>query len=175
MRGHSRKKVCDRAGVSVAEKKVGNKENASVGEKNVRHEENASAGEKNVRDWMHEGVISCRRETPVEEVARTMETEDISALVVVDDQGDAVGVISRTDLVNARFIQPYLKHWRGMTAEHLMSNPVISVSPDTSINEAARRLHEKRIHRLVVVEELAGHIRPIGILSVTDLAKHAGD
>jgi CBS domain-containing protein len=49
------------------------------------------------------------------------------------------------------------------------------VSPDTGINEAVRRLREKRIHRLVVVEESAGHIRPVGILSVTDLAKHAGD
>ena len=131
--------------------------------------------EMKVRDWMHEGVIACQRDTPVEEVAKTMETKDISALVVVDDQGDAIGVISRTDLVNARFVQPYLKHWRGMTAEHLMSNPVISVSPDTGIDVAVRRLQEKRIHRLVVVEESAGHIRPVGILSVTDLAKHAGD
>jgi CBS domain-containing protein len=131
--------------------------------------------EKKVRDWMHQGVITCRRDTPVEEVAKTMEAKDISALVVVDDQGDAVGVISRTDLVNARFVQPYLKHWRGMSADHLMSNPVISVSPETGINEAVRRLQEKRIHRLVVVEESMGHMRPVGILSVTDLAKHAGD
>jgi CBS domain-containing protein len=131
--------------------------------------------EKKVREWMHQGVITCRRETPVEEVARTMEQKDISALVVVDEQGDAVGVISRTDLVNARFVQPYLKHWRGMNAEHLMSKPVISVGPDTGVNEAVRRLQEKRIHRLVVVEEASGHIRPVGILSVTDLAKHADE
>lgn len=124
---------------------------------------------------MHEGVITCRRDTPVEQVAKTMEAKDISALVVVDDQGDAAGVISRTDLVNARFVQPYLKHWRGMTAEHLMSNPIISVSPDTGIEAAVRRLQEKRIHRLVVVEESAGHTRPVGILYVTDLAKRAGD
>ena len=124
---------------------------------------------------MYEGVITCRRDTPVEQVAKTMEAKDISALVVVDDQGDAAGVISRTDLVNARFVQPYLKHWRGMTAEHLMSNPIISVSPDTGIEAAVRRLQEKRIHRLVVVEESAGHTRPVGILYVTDLAKRAGD
>jgi CBS domain-containing protein len=146
-----------------------------MAKKGVRDKKDTSTGEKKVRDWMHKGVVSCRGDTPVQEVAKTMETKDISALVVVDDQGDAVGVISRTDLVNARFIQPYLKHWRGMTAEHLMSNPVISVSPDTGINEAVRRLHEKRIHRLVVVEESAGHIRPVGILSLTDLAKHTGD
>ena len=84
-------------------------------------------------------------------------------------------MISRTDLVNARFIQPYMKHWRGLNAEHLMSKPVISVAPETTIDEAVQLLNEKRIHRLVVVEKASDHVRPIGILSVTDLAKHVGD
>ena len=128
-----------------------------------------------VRDWMHEGVVTCRSDTSVEEIAATMEEKDISALVVVSESGDAIGVISRTDLVNARFVEPYLKHWRGMAAEHLMSKPAISVSPNTEIAEAARILHEKNIHRLVVVERSGDHIRPLGILSVTDLARHVGE
>ena len=127
-----------------------------------------------VRDWMHRGVITCRPDTSVDEVAETMDAKDISALVVVDEAGDARGVISSTDLVNARFVRPYFKHWRGLTAEHLMSKPVISVSPDTGIKEAVDILEARRIHRLVVVEESAGHVQPVGILSVTDLAKHVG-
>ena len=124
---------------------------------------------------MHPGVITCRPDTPVDQVAITIDEKDISALVVVDEADNAIGVISRTDLVNARFIQPYLKHWRGMSAEHLMSKPVISVSPDTRIKEAVAVLQERRIHRLVVVEQHAGRVRPIGILSVTDLARHMGE
>lgn len=131
--------------------------------------------DRQVQDWMHRGVISCRPETPVAEVAQVMEKYDISALVVTDETGDAVGVISRTDLVNARFIQPYMKHWRGLYAEHLMSKPVISVLADTSVDEAVQLLHEKKIHRLVVVEKSGGHVRPVGILSVTDLARHVGE
>jgi CBS domain-containing protein len=124
---------------------------------------------------MHRGVITCRPETPLEEVAAAMEANDISALVVVRDSGDAIGVISRTDLVNARFIQPYMKHWRGLNAEHLMTKPVISVAADTTVNEAVQLLNEKRIHRLVVVEKASGHVRPVGILSVTDLARHVAE
>lgn len=124
---------------------------------------------------MHSGVITCHPETPVAEVAETMYANDISALVVVNDNNDALGVISRTDLVNARFIQPYMKHWQGLNAEYLMTKPVISVAADTTINEAVELLNEKHIHRLVVVEKVNGHIRPVGILSVTDLAKHVGD
>jgi CBS domain-containing protein len=131
--------------------------------------------EQTVREWMHPGVITCRPDTPVDQVAITMDEKDISALVVVDEADNAIGVISRTDLVNARFIQPYLKHWRGMSAEHLMSKPVISVSPDTRIKEAVAVLQERRIHRLVVAEQHAGRVRPIGILSVTDLARHMGE
>jgi CBS domain-containing protein len=116
---------------------------------------------------MHRGVVTCHPQTPVAEVAATMDAKDISALVV--------GVISRTDLINARFVQPYMKHWLGLNAEHLMTKPVISVLPDTTINEAVQMLSEKRIHRLVVVEKASGHLRPIGILSVTDLAKHVSD
>ena len=89
--------------------------------------------DKMVRDWMHRGVITCRPETPVADVAETMERNDISALIVIGDAGDTLGVISRTDLVNARFIQPYMKYWRGLNAEHLMSKPVISVTADTTI------------------------------------------
>lgn len=129
--------------------------------------------EKTVRDWMHKGVISCAPRTSIEEVVKVIDARDISALVVVNAEGEAVGVISRTDLVNSRFVQPYLRHWRGMVAEHLMSRPVISVTPDTPVSAAAHLLHAKRIHRLVVVEQESGHVRPVGILSVTDLAKHA--
>ncbi|HXF75824.1 MAG TPA: CBS domain-containing protein [Methylomirabilota bacterium] len=131
--------------------------------------------DRKVQEWMHRGVITCRPETPVVEVAALMERHDISAVVVTDENHDVVGVISRTDLVNARFIQPYMKHWRGLNAEHLMSRPVISVSADTSIDEAVQLLHEKKIHRLVVVDKSEGRIRPVGILSVTDLARHVGE
>ena len=128
-----------------------------------------------VGDWMHRGVITCQPETPVAELAATMDARDVSALVVIGESGDALGVISRTDLVNARFIQPYMKHWRGLNAEHLMTKPVISVAADTTIDEAVQMLNEKHIHRLVVVEKESGHLRPVGILSLTDLAKHVRD
>lgn len=125
-----------------------------------------------VRDWMHVGVISCRPDTSADEVADTMKAHDVSALVVVDDGGYAVGVISRTDLVNAVFVQPYLRHWRGMTARHLMSSPVVSVMGETAVDEAIKLLHERKIHRVVVTEPEGDRARPIGILSITDVVRH---
>ena len=129
---------------------------------------------RKVRDWMHHGVISCLPDTPIDEVAARMEDRDVSALVVVDDSGAAIGVISRTDLVNARFIQPYLKYWRGMTARHLMTAPVVAVRPDALLVDAIELLRARRIHRLVVTESTPAGERPIGILSTTDIARLHG-
>lgn len=127
-----------------------------------------------VRHWMHEGVITCTPDTPVTEVADTMNVHDISALVLVDKEGYAVGVISRTDLLNATFVQPYLRHWRGLAARHLMSSPVISVGAETPIEEAMTLIRDRKIHRVVVTEAKGGRERPIGILSVTDLVRRLG-
>jgi CBS domain-containing protein len=122
-----------------------------------------------VRDWMHEGVVTCRPDTGVAEVARTMRAHHISALVVVGDDGLAQGVISRTDLANVSFVEAYLAHWRGMEARHLMTTPVVSVRPDTQVSEAIDLLRKRRIHRLVVTEPAGTGERAVGILSMTDV------
>jgi CBS domain-containing protein len=123
---------------------------------------------------MHHGVIACSPATAADEVAMSMSAHDISALVVVDADGYAVGLISRTDLVNATFVQPYLRHWRGLSARHLMSSPVISVREDTPVETAIALMRERKIHRVVVTVTEGGRERPIGILSVSDVVGRLG-
>jgi CBS domain-containing protein len=130
--------------------------------------------EAQVRDWMHPGVITCSPDTPAEEVAGAMAAHDISALVVVDADGYAVGLISRTDLVNATFVQPYLRHWRGLSTRHLQSSPVISVPEDMPVERAIALIRERKIHRVVVTVAEGGRERPVGILSVTDIVGRLG-
>jgi CBS domain-containing protein len=103
-----------------------------------------------------------------------MAAHDVSALVVVDAEGYAAGLISRTDLVNATFVEPYLRHWRGLCARHLMSSPVISVPEDTPVERAIALIRERKIHRVVVTVSEGGRERPIGILSVTDIVGRLG-
>jgi CBS domain-containing protein len=127
-----------------------------------------------VRDLMHEGVVSCAPEATVEQVATRMRERAISALVVVRD-GIAVGVISRTDLVNSAFIQPYLRYWHGLTAGHLMTSPVVSIRPEAPLAEALALLRSRQIHRLVVTQPSSTGERPVGILSLTDIVRALGD
>lgn len=124
-----------------------------------------------VGEVMHHGVLTCRRDTPIQDVARIMSENDVSALVVVDDEGHMVGLVSRTDLVNARLYEQYWKHWRGLTASHVMVTDVVSVRMDDTTQLASKLMMERRIHRVVVVEEDGEGKKPVGILSVTDLVR----
>ena len=54
----------------------------------------------------------------------------------------------------------------------LMSTDVATVDPGTSVREAARRLHERRIGSLVVVGE--GN-QPEGIITTTDFVRLVAD
>jgi CBS domain-containing protein len=135
--------------------------------------------ERSVAEVMHRGVLTCRRETPIQDVARQMSEHDVSALVVVNDEGHMIGLISRTDLVNARLYEQYWKHWRGLTAGHIMVTDVVAVQTTDSMQVASRLMMERRIHRVIVVEEDGDGVRPIGVVSVTDvvrdIASESGD
>ena len=84
--------------------------------------------EVRVGNWMHHGVITCQPETPVAEVAATMDSNDISALVVVNQHGAAVGVISRTDLINARSWSSVISPRALATLDSGIALPSIAVS-----------------------------------------------
>ncbi|GAB4435269.1 MAG: CBS domain-containing protein [Chloroflexi bacterium OHK40] len=127
--------------------------------------------ERTVGEVMHHGVLTCKRDTPIQDVARQMSEHDVSALVVVSDDGHMIGLISRTDLVNARLYEQYWKHWRGLTAGHIMVTDVVSVHVGDTLQQASRLMMERRIHRVVVVEEDSGGLKPIGIVSVTDVVR----
>ncbi|MFV9503845.1 MAG: HPP family protein [Oscillochloridaceae bacterium umkhey_bin13] len=127
--------------------------------------------ERLVGEIMHQGVLTCRRDTPIQDVAREMADNDISALVVVNDEGHMVGLISRTDLVNARLYEQYWKHWRGLTAGHIMVTDVVTVQQADTLQQASKLMMERRIHRVVVVDEHGAGHKPVGILSVTDVVR----
>jgi CBS domain-containing protein len=130
-----------------------------------------STGEKHERrvaEVMHAGVFTCRPDTPISEVARRMVEYDASALVVTDDQGYLLGVVTRTDLVTLRAFDEY---WIEMSAEHAMVRQVITIPPQATIREASRLIVDKKIHRLVVVQQEGERLRPVGILSQTDIVR----
>ncbi|MCO6452527.1 MAG: 2-oxoacid:acceptor oxidoreductase family protein [Caldilineales bacterium] len=127
-------------------------------------------GGKRVSDVMHHGVVACQPSTPLKNVAQAMADRNIGAVVVVNGEGYLEGLISQTDLVKAEASNRSQKSLLDILPEHIMTRDVITTTPDESLADAVNKLVENRIHRLVVVKQDNGHKKPVGMLSVTDLA-----
>jgi CBS domain-containing protein len=115
------------------------------------------------------GIYSCYQNTPLLEASRKMVTEDISSLVVLDNQGFLSGILTRTDLVRA-----YLNNdaWEELPVSDFMSTEVVTVDPKATLMDVASLLQEKHIHRVVVVRLEDGKQRAVAVVSDSDLLYH---
>jgi CBS domain-containing protein len=115
------------------------------------------------------GTVKCNKTTSLKTAADLMAKQDISGLVVVDEEGYLAGVFTRSDLLRAG-----LEHidWMDKSVENFMTQEVITVTPHTSLIEVARLLIDKQIHRVVIVHTEAGKLLPLGVISDADLTYH---
>jgi CBS domain-containing protein len=120
-----------------------------------------------VRTLMTGDPIIASVDMPLSEAADLMDFYRISGLPVVDWGGFLVGVISQTDLLHARATEALWHAWPGLTVRHLMTQPAVTVTSTTAVEEAAELMERLHIHRLVVVD--TDGETPIGLLSISDL------
>ncbi len=131
-------------------------------------EAGAAGRQLRVRDLMSLEPVTVRGGAPLVVADRLMRDFGVSGLPVIDGKGELIGVLSRTDLM-ALAGDPRVEAWQGKSVAATMTAPGLTVEADAPLSEAAARMVEHRVHRLVVVESEAG--RPIGILSTTDLVR----
>ena len=122
--------------------------------------------DKTVGDLMHKGIIACRPETPMNEVVRIISDTDVHAIVVMDQDNQALGIISHTDIIRL-----YGEDLSEHVAQEVMSREVIAIESDKPARAAADLMLQRAVHRLLVVEIEDGRRRPVGIVSTTDLVK----
>jgi CBS domain-containing protein len=115
------------------------------------------------------GVFSCHKGDTLFEAAQRMVEEDISTLVVVDENGFLAGIITRTDLMKA-FVS--LNDWEKHKVSDLMNPDVVTVTPQTNLMRVAEILLEQQIHRVVAVREEGEKKRPISVVSAADIVYH---
>jgi CBS domain-containing protein len=122
---------------------------------------------KRIRDIMHPGVITCRPDAALGQVAVTLIQQHVHALLVADRDGRPIGVISDYDLLAGEWLSgdpESLEVMRSMTAGELMSTPVDTIEADVPVREAVLRMGEEGISRLLVLD--GG--QPVGVVSVSD-------
>jgi CBS domain-containing protein len=112
-------------------------------------------------------VIHVAPDTPVAEVARMIAQRRIGAVMVLDDHGAVLGIVSERDIVRA--LASREAGITGLAAEDLMTRQVVMVGPETPVDAALRIMDEHYFRHLPVVDA-AGRL--LGLVSVRDLVRH---
>jgi acetoin utilization protein AcuB len=125
-----------------------------------------------VRDRMSTKPVTIAASTPIAEALRTMRHADVRRMPVLDESGKLVGIVSEKDLLvaspspasslTASEVHYLLNH---LMVSELMSTEVITISPDTPVEEAARIMADHKIGGLPVMES----DRLAGIITETDV------
>jgi CBS domain-containing protein len=138
------------------------------------------------RDLMTPDVITVPPETPVLAIARLLADRGISAVPVVDAQGQAIGVVTEADLIRRlageddrpagwfaslfanqeRDAERYART-HGVTARDVMTSDLVAVDPDTLASAVAHLMEERGIRRVLVTQD--GKLK--GIVSRADLLR----
>jgi CBS domain-containing protein len=115
-----------------------------------------------IREIMSKDVKVVRPDTTAQEIVATMNKFDISSLIVV--QGERpVGIITARDIL-VRLVEQCLAPGV-LTAKHIMTSPLITISESATIEEAARLMAKKKIKTLPVMD----NNKLAGIVTFTDI------
>jgi CBS domain-containing protein len=116
-----------------------------------------------VKDVMSSPVITIAEDAPVNKVAELMDKHGLGCIIVTSKKGKPLGIITERDLV-ARVLAKNAKP-DTVKASEVMTSPLMTIEPDATISEAARRMSRLNIRRLGVIYK--GQL--IGLLSSKDI------
>src|SRR5712691_9982392 len=109
-------------------------------------------------------IYSISDTTTVHEAARYLRDKGVRAVGVLDAVSRLVGVVSQSDISDKVAAENKCPDW--MRVSEVMSNALVTFSPDMSLEECSRLMDKHGIFHLLVMDKV-GSFR--GIISVTDL------
>ena len=116
-----------------------------------------------VKDVMSSPVITVDENATVAKAAQLMADDHVGCILVTSKEGKPLGIITESDFVTrvlSKNIQP-----SKLTAKEMMTSPLITIDPDETLSEAARRMSQLNVRRLGVMYK--GNL--VGIISSKDI------
>lgn len=141
-----------------------------------------------VESIMTHGALMVGRDTTIGELARIMVEHGVSGLPVCED-GRLVGIVTETDVISheinpsppvfitfldAIFKLPWdesdedLRRVMASTAGELMTENVVTATPDMTVHEAATLMYQRKANPLPVVDAMG---KVVGIVSRSDIIR----
>lgn len=118
-----------------------------------------------VEDAMSREPVTCAPDDPIHRIYNLIVSSGFVAFPVVQKK-EAIGVISRRDLLRAGNVRISVKNQADTTVERVMTTPVISVTPDDTVATASRLMVDHDVSILPVVDERK---RLVGVIDRHDV------
>ncbi|KAL9650229.1 hypothetical protein ABK040_014885 [Willaertia magna] len=123
-------------------------------------------------------VFTMRDNQPLKEGAILLTEKHIGSIVIVNQNKEAIGIVTKTDLINAL----YIKHMNPLstTVKEIMSSNLIYVNENDERDRVASDMNDKKVHHVLVKrseenkkEEGEEHSNWVGLITSFDITKEA--
>jgi len=143
-----------------------------------------------VGEIMTKDVMSIGADAPISQVAELLFDYNLTGVPVVDEQKHVIGILTEYDLLSRqdhihiptymkllsqfkiaksdKAVQQEISNVQSLLASDIMTRPVVTISEDTDVSEAARIFADERINPLPVVDSNGALV---GIISRADIVK----
>lgn len=119
-----------------------------------------------IAEVMSAPVLTAAADMPVGVAAQTMDAQGCSSLVVVDDAGRAIGIVTERDIL--RLFARNAADVRALPLRQVMASPIKAVPADGFLYVALARMMRLGLRHLAVVDD-AG--RPVGMITARIVLK----
>ncbi len=127
-----------------------------------------------VGERMTRNPVTITEDTSIDDALHLMRERKVRRFPILDKAGHLVGIVSDKDLLHAApspasTLSVYEMHYllAKLTVKKVMSSPVITVSPDMPLEDAARIMADNKIGGLPVLDG----DKLVGIITETDIFK----
>lgn len=119
---------------------------------------------KRVSEIMTHSPVTCHYSTSVTDAALIMKNQQVSSVIVVDDKGYPIGMVSEEDLVHKVLTR---SSWQteNMIAGMVMNEKMIKLQMGAFYNQALLAVIKHQVKQMVVMDDE----RLVGILTLSDL------
>lgn len=117
-------------------------------------------GASTVSHVMRTKLETVNQSSTAQEASKRMRDKRVSSLVVIDEEGAPIGIVTERDLVRQVCSKDISSN--NIIIHHIMSSPIVTIDVNASIEEAAEKMIQKKVRHLLIVDEnrLSGIITP---------------
>ena len=124
---------------------------------------------KRISDIMSTKLETIGRYESAKEAAKKMLDKNVSSLVVVDEDGQSIGIVTERDITRGVCIHDVpSKEFR---IHHLMTLPLSTIEPNLPVEMAANLMIQNKVRHLIVKEG----DKTLGILSATNFIDYLNE